>query len=157
MLNPQGVWQAQTAHQSIKEYEFDDYIFASATEISGKTLTELEGEPEENCMTVNVKTISGKTISITCDKTHKADTVSEKVEMKTPIPRSLTYLDQGKVLNDKKTIEENNIWSRSYDRNVFEIVRRNGTNEMMDSIESEDEREKKRELEEMSEGQSTRP
>ena len=34
---PQGVGQAQTAHQSIKEYEFDDYIFAFATEIGGHT------------------------------------------------------------------------------------------------------------------------
>ena len=30
------VWQAQTAHQSTKKYEFDDYIFAFTTEMNGK-------------------------------------------------------------------------------------------------------------------------
>ena len=54
-------------------------------------------------MTVYVKTISGKTISIKCDKKQKADTVSEQVEVKTSIPRGKTYfVHQGKVLNDKK-------------------------------------------------------
>ena len=43
-------------------------------------------------------------------KKQEADTVSEKVEMKTSTLRGITYLvHQGKVLNDKKTIEENNI------------------------------------------------
>ena len=44
--------------------------------------TELEhkDEFEENSMTVYVMTISGKTISIKCDKKQKADTVSEKVQ-----------------------------------------------------------------------------
>ena len=55
------MWQAQTAHQSIKEYEFDDYIFALATEIRGKTTIELEDELEENCMTVYVRKINGMT------------------------------------------------------------------------------------------------
>ena len=90
--NPLGVWQAQTAHQSIKEYEFDDYIFAFATEISGKTTIELEDELEENCMTVFVRTINGKTISIKCDRKQDAATVSEKVERKTSIPRGMTHI-----------------------------------------------------------------
>ena len=77
------MWQAQTTHQSIKEYEFDDYIFAYATEISVNTTTEPEDEPEENCMTENVRTINGKTICIKCDRKQKAATVSEKVERKT--------------------------------------------------------------------------
>ena len=84
---------------------------STTTEINEKITTELEleDEHEENSMTVYVKTISGKTISITCDKRQKEDTVSEKVEMKTSIPRGITYLvHQGKVLNDQTTIEENN-------------------------------------------------
>ena len=109
ILNLSGcVASAQTAHQSIKEYECDDYIFAFATETSGKTTIELEDELEE--MTVFVRTINGKTISIKCDRKQKAATVSEKVERKTSIPRGMTYLvHQGKMLNDKKTLEENNI------------------------------------------------
>ena len=46
-------------------------------------------------------------------------------------------------------------WSRSCDRNVSKIVMRNGKSEMMDSLESEEERENK--LEETSEGKPTRP
>ena len=48
----------------MKNYEFDDYIFAPTPETSGKITTELEHEDEleENSMTVYVKTISGKTM-----------------------------------------------------------------------------------------------
>ena len=108
------VWQAQTAHQSIRsrKYEFDGNIVAFTTETNGKITTELEREeePEEHGMTVCVKTINGKTISIKCDKEHKAHTVSEKVKMNTSIFGGMTYLvHHGKVLNDKKMIKENNI------------------------------------------------
>ena len=43
----QGVWQNQRAHQPIKLYEFDVYIFALATEVTGKTNVEPEDEIEE--------------------------------------------------------------------------------------------------------------
>ena len=63
---------------------------------------------EENCkisnqnrfdylnMAVYVRTVSGKPISIKCDRQQKA-------------ARILEIVDQGMVLNGKKTIEENNI------------------------------------------------
>ena len=105
------VWQDQATHQSMRKYEFDDYIFALTTEMNGKTTTELEleDEAEEDSMTVYLKTISGKTISIKCDKKQKADTVSEN-GMNTSIPRGITHFaHQGEVQNDKKTLEENNI------------------------------------------------
>ena len=78
----------------MEKYEFDDYTFAFTSEMNGKITTELEfeDEPEENSTTVYVKTISGKTTSNKCDKKQKADLVHQR-----------------KVLNDKKTIEENNI------------------------------------------------
>ena len=60
----QDVWQTQTAHQSIKVHEFDDYIFAFTTDVIGKTTFELEDELAENYMTVYVRTNNGKTISI---------------------------------------------------------------------------------------------
>ena len=67
-------------------------------------------EFEENCMTVYVRIINGITISIKCERKQKAATVSEKVERKTSIPRGMTYLvHQGKVMSEKKTMEENNI------------------------------------------------
>ena len=60
-------------------------------------------------MTVYVKTISGKTISIKCDKAESRYSIG-KFFMKTSIRRGITYLvHEGKVLNDKKTTEENNI------------------------------------------------
>ena len=66
----------------MNNYEFDDYIFALTTETSEKINTELEHEDEleENSMTVYVKTISGKTISIKCDKKQESDTVSKKLK-----------------------------------------------------------------------------
>ena len=106
------MWQDQVTHQFKKNYVFDDYIFTTPTEVNGKNTTEPkhEDEFEENFMTVHVKTISGNTISIKCDKNQKADTVSVKIEMRTAIPRGTTYLTHsGKVLNDKKAIEERNI------------------------------------------------
>ena len=125
----QGLWQAPTAHQSIKEYELKDYIFASATDGNGKTtiggLTEfLEYiftlNIEENCkisnegmnknrteypnMTAYVRTINGKTISIKCDRQQKAVLrLLEIAERKTSIARGMMYLvNQGTVSNDWK-------------------------------------------------------
>ena len=63
-----GMWQNQRAHQSIKLYEFDFYIFALAIEVTGKTIVGPEDEIEENKLTVFVRTSSGRTISIKCDE-----------------------------------------------------------------------------------------
>ena len=53
-------------------FEFEnDYIFVFATEVNEKTTIELDDVLEENYMTVYVKTINGKTISIKCDKNRK--------------------------------------------------------------------------------------
>ena len=61
-------------------------------------------------MTVYVKTINGKTISMKCDRKQKAATISDEVERRSSIPRGMTYLvHQGKVMNEKKTKRENNI------------------------------------------------
>ena len=114
----QDVWQNQTAHQSKKNNECDDntfefengLIFVFANEVSEKTTTELDNALEENYMTVYVKTINGKTISIKCDKKQKAATISDDVERRSLIPRGMTYfVHHGKVMNEEKTIKENNI------------------------------------------------
>ena len=64
--------------------------------------------------TVYVKTTNGKTISIECDRQQKAAKILETAERGTSIPRSITYLaNQGKMLNDKKTIKENNIEAKA--------------------------------------------
>ena len=63
----QDVWQNQT----------DVYIFAFTTEVTGKTIFELEDENEGYSMTICVRTSSGKTISIKCDRNKKQLQVSE--------------------------------------------------------------------------------
>ena len=61
-------------------------------------------------MRVYVRTNSGKTISIKCDRRQNATRKMEIGERKTLIPKDQLYLvNQGKVLKDKKTIEESNI------------------------------------------------
>ena len=111
-----GLWQPLTAHQLIKEYEFKDYTFASATDENGKTIiggmTEVLEyiftlDIEENCkisnvgmnknltkypnMTLYVRTINGKTISIQCDRQQKAERLVETAERKTSIPRGTRH------------------------------------------------------------------
>ena len=96
----------------IKHYECDDntfdfendYIFVFAKEVNDEIASENDDVPEENDMTVHVKTINGKTISIKCDKEQKAAIVSDEVGR-----RSWHLVRQGKVMNEKKTMEENDI------------------------------------------------
>ena len=67
----------------------------------------------------------------------------------------MTYLvHQGKVMNEKKTIEENNIGAET----TIETSLLGGMDEsdMKDSTETEEENEKKRKLEETSKSKSTR-
>ena len=108
-------------------------------------------------MTVYVKTISGKTIIVKCDKKQKAATLAETVERRAAIPRDMMYLvNQGKVLNEKKTIEENNI---GIDTTVVVSLRLLGgmeKNEQMDTQETEEDREKSK-FEEGKEGKVLKP
>ena len=80
------MWQTQAAHHSNKNYECDDYIFVFSTEVNEKTTIELDDVLEGNYMTVYVKTINGKTISIKCDRKQKAATVSDEVERRSSFP-----------------------------------------------------------------------
>ena len=161
----QEMWQIQVAHQSNKNYECDDYIFefendyifVFATEVSEQTTIELDDALEENCMTVHVKTINGKTISIKCDKKQKAATASDEVERTSSILRGMTYLaHQGKVMNEKKTIEENNVGAETTIEMFLRLLGGMDESDMKDSSETEEEREKKRKLEETSKGKSTK-
>ena len=97
-------WQSQTAHKSIKLYEFDHYIFTYSNEFAGKIIVEPEGENEKNMITIYVRNSSGKTISIKCDKKRKAVSILDEVERRSTIPRSMTYLvHHGKGLNEERT------------------------------------------------------
>ena len=67
----QSKWESQRAHQSIKLYEFDSYIFTHSNEVTGKIIVEPEDENEENKLTIYVRTSGGKTISVKCAKNRK--------------------------------------------------------------------------------------
>ena len=99
-------------------------------------------------MTVYVKTISEKTSIVECHNKQRTATMAETVERRAAIPRDMMYLvNQGKVLNEKKTIEENNIGN---DTTVVMSLRLLGgmeKNEQMDTQETEEDREKKRKFE----------
>ena len=72
------------------------------------------------------------------DTEQKADTVS-KNRMKTSIPRGTTYsVHQGKVPNDEKTIEENNIGAEATIEMSLRLFGEMEENEMMESLESEE-------------------
>ena len=146
-------WRSHTAHQSIKLYDFDHYIFAYSNEFAGKIIVEPEGESEKNMITIYVRTSSGETISIKCDKKRKAE-----VEIRSTIPRSMTYLvHHEKVLNEKGAIEENNIGTETTIDMSLRLLGGMEKSELMETLESEENREKKRKLEETCEGKLTRP
>ena len=108
-------------------------------------------------MTVYVKTINGTTISVKCDRKQKAATISDEVERRSSIPRGMTYLlHQGKMMNEKKTIEENNIGAETTIEMSLRLLGGMDESDKKDTSETEGEREKKRKLEETSEGKSTR-
>ena len=77
----------------MKEYEFQDYILALATEENCKVLAEgmIKDRVKKPDMSVYVRTISGKTISVTCDRRQNAKRIMEIVERKTSIPRDQMY------------------------------------------------------------------
>ena len=128
-----------------------------ATEVTEKTTNEIDDVLEENYMTIYVKMINGKTISKTCEGKQKAACISDEVERGSLIPRDMTYLaHQGKVMNEKKTIEENNIGAEATLEMSLRLLGME-KNEQMDTQETEEDREKKRKLEEGKEGKMMKP
>ena len=140
-------WQSQTAHQSITLYEFDHYIFTLSNEFAVKIIVEPEGESEKNMITIHVRTSSGKTISIKCDEKRKAMSILDEVERRSAIPRSMTYLvHHGKVLNEKRTIEENNIGTETTIEVSLRLLGGMDKSELMDTLESEEDRREEKEV-----------
>ena len=103
--------------------------------------------PEETYMTIYVKTISGKTISIKCEGKLTAAVISEEVERRLLIPRDTMYLvHKGKVMSEKKTIKENSIEAEATLEMSLRLLGGMEKNEQMDTHETEEDREKKREV-----------
>ena len=107
---------------------------------------------------IYVKTINGKTISIKYEGKQTAAVISDEVERRPLIPRGMTYLvHKGKVMFEKKTIEGNNIEAEATLEMSLRLLRGMEMNEQMDTHETEEDREKKRKLEERKEGKMTKP
>ena len=159
-------WQLRTAHQSNKNFECgdftvefeNDYTFEFATEVNEETTNENDDQLEEIYMMIYVKMINGKTISIKCEGKQTAGIISDEVERRSLIPRDLTYLvHKGKVMIEKKTMEENNIEAEATLEMFLRLLGGMEKNEQMDTHETEEDREKKRIVEEGKEGKMTKP
>ena len=142
-------WQIRTIHQPNGKF------------MCGDCTTESEKENddllEKNFMTIYVKTINGKTISIKCEGKMTAAVISDEVEGRSSIPRDMTYLVHKGKMSEKKTIKENNIEAEATIEMSLRLLGGMEKNEQMDTHETEDEREKKRKLEEGKEGKMTKP
>ena len=108
----------------------------------GDYTTEFEKENddllEETFMTIYVKTINGKTISIKSEGKMTAAVMSDEVERRSSIPRDMTYLvHEGKVMGEKKTIKENNIEAEATIEMSLRLFGGVEKNEQMDTHETE--------------------
>ena len=83
---------------------------------------------EENYMTVYVKTINKKTISIRYYGNMIAAVMLEEVERRTMIPRDMTRLvHKGKAINGKKSMKENNIKANETIEMSLRLLGRDGS------------------------------
>ena len=146
-------WQLRTLISPIKNFECgdftiefeNDYISEFATEVNEETTNENDDVLEENYMMIYVKMINGKTISVKCEGKQTAAIISDEVERRSLIPRDMTYLvHKGKVMIEKKTIEENNIEAEATLEMSLRLLGGVEKNEQMDTHETEEDREKKK-------------
>ena len=113
---------------------------------------------EKNNSTIYVKTINKKTISICYYENMKAAVMLEEVERRTAIPRDMTRLThKGKAINGKKSMKDNNIDANETIEMSLRLLGGMEVNEQMDTHETEEDREKKRKLDEGKEGKATKP
>ena len=98
---------------------------------------------EENYMTVYVKMINEKTISIKCHRNWTATVISDEVERRSSIPRDMIRLvHKGKMLSEKKTMKENNIEAEATIEMSLRLLGGMEVIEQMDTHETEEDGEK---------------
>ena len=108
---------------------------------------------EDNHMPVFVKMINGKTININYHRNTTATVISDEVERRSLIPRDMIRLvHKGKMLNEKKTMKESNIEVKATIEMSLRLLGGMEANEQMDTQETEEDREKKRKLDEGKKG-----
>ena len=116
---------------------------------------ERDNTPEEIYETTYVKTINKKTISTRYFKNMTAAVILEEVERRTLVPRDMIRLVH--KISGKKTMKENNIEAEETIEMSLRLLGGMDVNEKMDTHETEEEREKKRKLDEGKEGKMTKP
>ena len=150
-----------TAPQSKKDedrHEFQDNVFTVTTDENCKILGGgmINDRVENLNMTGYVRTFSGKTISVKCDRRQNAVRIMEIVERKTSTPRDQLYIvNQVKVLNDKQTIEESSTEARATIEMSLRIMGGMEKEELMETSETQEDI-KKRKLQEPSESKPSR-
>ena len=108
---------------------------------------------EENYMTVYVKMSYGKTISTKYNRNWTAAVIPDEVERRSSIPRDMIRLvHNGKMLSEKETMKEHNIEAETTIEMSLRLLGGMEMNEQMDIHETEEDREKKRKLDEGREG-----
>ena len=92
-------------------------------------------------MTIYVKIINGKTISIKYDRKQKAATISDEVERRSSNSRDMTYhAHQGQVMNEKSIIEENDMEAETTIEVSLRLLEGMDESDMKDTSETEEER-----------------
>ena len=140
-------WQIPIAQQSHGKFVGIEY--------NNEFEKEADDMLEENYMTVYVKMICEKTISIKCDRNWSAAVILDEVERRSSITRDMIRLVyKGKKLSEKKTMKERNIEAEATIEMSLRLFGGMEMNEQMNTYETEEDREKKRKLEEGKEGKA---
>ena len=106
----------------------------------------------------NKRTINGKTISTRHHRNMTAAVTLEEVERRTLVPRDMIRLvHKGKMISEKKSMKENNIKAKETIEKSLRLLGGMELNDQMDTLETEEDREKKRKLDEGKEGKMTKP
>ena len=103
-----GKTRTQTQAHQPKSYELQDHFFKNLVEDNYTISNEGMNEVNEKLfyMTVYVRTISGKTISVTCDKRQGTTRIKDESDRRTKIPKALQHLvNQGGTLSERDDLE----------------------------------------------------
>ena len=118
---------------------------------------EHDNTPEEIHEAIYVKMINGKTISTRHHRNMIAAVILDEVERRSLIPRDMIRLvHKGEMISEKKSMKENNIEAKETIEMSLGLLGGMEVNEQMDTHETEEDREKKRNLDEGKEGKMTK-
>ena len=142
----QSTWQIRTVQQSYGKMG----IFEDTDE-------EHDDTPDEFNEAIYVKTINGKTISTKYYRNMAAAVILQEVERRTLVPRDMIRLvHKGKMISGEKSMKENNIEAKETIEMSLRLLGGMDVSEQMDTHETEEDREKKRKLDEGKEGKMTK-